>query len=72
MALRMLTKAPQYYLVYFFDDKTMSVVRRERIVKPDDVVLIKGSWTELHIRTCGRNQYKAMLISFGGKQSLYD
>jgi hypothetical protein len=64
MALRMLTKVSQYYLVCFFDDETMSIVCREKIVDPDDLVLIKGNQAELEVRIDGRKKYKAMLISF--------
>ena len=68
MALRMLTRIPSYYLVYFFEDETISIVRREKIVKPNDTVFVKGSRAELQVRTTGKNTFKAMLISFGGKQ----
>ena len=49
MALRMLTKVPQHYLVYFFEDQTMSVVCRGKIVEPDNLVLVKGNQAELEV-----------------------
>ena len=71
MTLRMLTKVPQHYLVKFFEDQTMSVVRREKIVEPDNLVLVKGNRAELEVRTDGRKKYKAMLVSFGGTVRLH-
>ena len=32
MSLRTLTRTPKYYLVYFYIDKTMSVISREKLL----------------------------------------
>ena len=66
MALRMLTKVPEHYLVYFSKTKLCQLYVARK-VELDNLVLVKGNQAELP----GRKKYKARLVSFGGTVRLH-
>ena len=51
MLLRTLTKTPKYYLVYFFVDKTMSVILHEKLINKNEIIPMK--WDNVKVKLTG-------------------